>query len=283
MQQLQSDYTPGALKSATTFNNPWRGAAGSASRLSIVSGMSNTPSQDLSSASGSRGRGQVRRMSLVDTSRHGDIRFSAMERLAATLERKGRSAAHLFRKLDTDKSGSLTWMEFVEALRELNCGLTESEELEICQSVDEDKNGTILYNEFVHALGLKAGYDTQNNTYKPSCPDDVQDYSLGLAKDADESVIEKIAKKTFCKSKTIAKVFRSFDKDGNGLLSLDEIKQGLQNIGVNLTEEEMDHLQNMFDPNETGEIYYRDFAFRLGAAPSAGTNFQPIVPEVRLS
>ena len=279
MQQLQYNYTPGAVSSMSPANNPWAGAAGSASRL----GQRTDESQQRTGSAfagddGTPARSRPKRMSLVDTSRHGDVRFSAMERLAATLERKGASAASLFRKLDTDKNGSLTWFEFVEALRELNCGLTETEELEICQTVDEDKNGTIMYNEFVHALGLKGGYSTQNNTYRPSAPEDVGAYGLAPRCAAD-AVLEKIASKTFCKSKTIAKVFRSFDKDGNGMLSMDEVRLGLQNIGVNLDEDELEILGEMFDPNGTGEIYYRDFAFRLGAAPTAGKTFQPIVPE----
>ena len=220
-------------------------------------------------------------MSLVDTSRSGDVRFTAMERLAATLERKGRSAASLFRRLDLDKSGALSWMEFVHALRELNCGLTETEELEICQLVDEDKNGTILYNEFVHALGLKGGYATMNNTYKPSVLDADQAKRLGLGQGAEDSIIDEIAKKVFFKSKTIAKVFRSFDKDGNGLLSIKEIEKGLCDLGVSLEPGDLDKLSEYFDPNGTGSIYYRDFAFRLGSSSSGGdqAGFKPIVPE----
>ncbi len=47
----------------------------------------------------------------------------------------------------------------------------------------------------------------------------------------------------------LKKTFKIFDIDGNGFISADEIKKTMQNLGENLTDEEVHHMIKAADKN----------------------------------
>jgi Ca2+-binding EF-hand superfamily protein len=54
--------------------------------------------------------------------------------------------------------------------------------------------------------------------------------------------------------------FRKFDKNGDGRLTLDELKEGVRNIdGCNITEEDLIKAMNVMDSNQNGFIDYTEF------------------------
>ena len=61
----------------------------------------------------------------------------------------------------------------------------------------------------------------------------------------------------------IRDAFRIFDKDGNGLISANELKQLMANLGEKLTDEELDEMMREADLNGDGHIDYEgeDFTF----------------------
>lgn len=62
-------------------------------------------------------------------------------------------AIDLFRRFDTDISGSLNYAEFFAGMRDLDAPCTELELYALAKAVDKDNNGSIDYNEF--SAGLK--------------------------------------------------------------------------------------------------------------------------------
>ena len=54
----------------------------------------------------------------------------------------------------------------------------------------------------------------------------------------------------------IRDAFRIFDKDGNGLISANELKQLMANLGEKLTDEELDEMMREADLNGDGHIDY---------------------------
>ena len=54
----------------------------------------------------------------------------------------------------------------------------------------------------------------------------------------------------------IRDAFRIFDKDGNGLISANELKHIMANLGEKLTDEELDEMMREADTNGDGQIDY---------------------------
>jgi len=54
--------------------------------------------------------------------------------------------------------------------------------------------------------------------------------------------------------------FRVFDKDGNGYITRDELKQGMEMIGENVTELQLDEMLRVADIDKDGRINYEEFA-----------------------
>lgn len=51
--------------------------------------------------------------------------------------------------------------------------------------------------------------------------------------------------------------FRVFDKDGNGTINADELKLTMKNIGVHLTDEELDLMMKEADEDKNGVIDFQ--------------------------
>lgn len=54
--------------------------------------------------------------------------------------------------------------------------------------------------------------------------------------------------------------FRALDKDGNGVISGEEIKASMESMGVTMTDEEVQAALNEADTNKDGVINYEEFA-----------------------
>jgi Ca2+-binding EF-hand superfamily protein len=53
--------------------------------------------------------------------------------------------------------------------------------------------------------------------------------------------------------------FKVFDSDGNGVISADELRQIMNNLGEKLTEEEVEEMVKEADIDGDGEINYEEF------------------------
>ena len=55
-------------------------------------------------------------------------------------------------------------------------------------------------------------------------------------------------------------MFKSFDKDGSGTITIDELQRGLQKKGAKTTSQEMKELLKSMDVDGSGEVDYEEFA-----------------------
>ncbi|KVH88363.1 hypothetical protein Ccrd_024012 [Cynara cardunculus var. scolymus] len=103
----------------------------------------------------------------------------------------------LFKMLDTDNSGTITFEELKQGLRKVGSNLMESEIKELMDAADTDSSGTIEYGEFLAA-------------------------TLHLNK------IER--------EENLLAAFTFFDKDGSGYITMDELQQACKDFGLRDTQ-----------------------------------------------
>ncbi|KAI4346390.1 hypothetical protein L6164_007288 [Bauhinia variegata] len=99
----------------------------------------------------------------------------------------------LFKMIDTDNSGTITFEELKEGLKKVGSDLMESEIRSLLEAADIDNNGTIEYGEFLAA-------------------------TLHLNK------IER--------EENLVAAFAYFDKDGSGYITIDELQQACKDFGL---------------------------------------------------
>ncbi|KAL5139509.1 Calcium-dependent protein kinase 11 [Glycine soja] len=99
----------------------------------------------------------------------------------------------LFKMIDEDNSGTITFEELKDSLKSVGCDLMESEIKSLMEAADIDNNGTIDYGEFLAA-------------------------TLHLNKmEREENLVA---------------AFAYFDKDGSGYITIEEIQQACKDFGL---------------------------------------------------
>ena len=71
------------------------------------------------------------------------------------------------------------------------------------------------------------------------------------------------------KTKNVRTLFRNFDEDKSGTLSMGEFRRGLQHIGVVLDDERFEELRGIVDEDGSGEVDYQEFALKLARSDDA--------------
>jgi len=129
-----------------------------------------------------------------------------------------------FSLFDKDGDGKITREELEEVMRNLvSAQATQEDIADMIHNMDTDGNGTVEFEEFLeHMLA------TQN---------------LG-EKDHNEELYE---------------AFKIFDKDGNGLISREELGEVMGKLGERLTSEEVEEMINEADIDGDGQIDYKEF------------------------
>ena len=133
----------------------------------------------------------------------------------------------IFDQFDKDKDGMITARELANAMYSMGQMPTDDEVNAMIEEVDLNKDGKIDLDEFI-TLMTKAPADTQTQ----------------------EEVIN---------------AFRVFDKEGNGLISSEELKHIMMTIGDKMTEEEAQEMVTEADIDEDGMINYEEFVTMMMA------------------
>ncbi|KAL2342848.1 hypothetical protein Fmac_004133 [Flemingia macrophylla] len=99
----------------------------------------------------------------------------------------------LFKMIDTDNSGTITFDELKDGLKRVGSELMESEIKDLMDAADIDKSGTIDYGEFIAATVHLNKLEREEN---------------------------------------LVSAFSYFDKDGSGYITIDEIQQACKDFGL---------------------------------------------------
>ena len=126
-----------------------------------------------------------------------------------------------FNMFDKDRDGVITTKELGTVMRALGQNPTNAELADMISQADKDDSGTIDFPEFLAMMApLLRDRSGEENLADP---------------------------------------FRVFDKDGNGVISREELREVMLNLGEKLTEEEVDEMLREADVDGDGQINYEEF------------------------
>lgn len=150
--------------------------------------------------------------------------MAARTTLGARVERLD-EIQRTFALFDRDGDGRITAVELGEVLRTLGQPVTDAELAAMIATVDSDDSGTIEFSEF-HALFLPT--------------DSSLDATMG-----DED---------------LRSAFSDFDRDGNGHISVAELRRALRALGEDVDAEGIEAMVRQADADGDGQVSYEEFA-----------------------
>ncbi|KAI3684970.1 hypothetical protein L6452_34200 [Arctium lappa] len=147
----------------------------------------------------------------------------------------------IFNRFDMDSDGSLTHLELAALLRSLGLKPSGDQIYMLFNHMDSNGNGAVEFDELVKAMS----------------PDMMTEQIL-------------------INQKQLLEVFRSFDRDGNGFITLAELAGSMAKMGQPLTYRELTEMIEEADTDGDGVISFNEFARVM--AKSAAESFGFPVP-----
>ncbi|XP_078439361.1 calcium-dependent protein kinase 1-like [Wolffia australiana] len=124
----------------------------------------------------------------------------------------------MFKSMDTDNNGIITYEELKGGLRNHGTKLSESELQQLMEAADVDGNGTIDYMEFISATMHMSRVQRENNLYTVFQYFD-RDNSGYISKEELEHALKKY---NICDRKAIVEIMAEVDTDHDGRINYDE-------------------------------------------------------------
>ncbi|DBA00828.1 TPA: hypothetical protein N0F65_008471 [Lagenidium giganteum] len=145
-----------------------------------------------------------------------------------------------FKSFDSDGSGIIDFDEFSRAMVKLNFVGVQAEVEALFDRFDQDLNGFISYAEFSEVICGQGSSVALNNRTK------------SLLERVKERILDAGGKNGF---RTLGVILRRMDQNGNGVIEIDEFRDGLLSLGVdNMDEAELEHVFQYFDRDNSGKI-----------------------------
>jgi calcium-dependent protein kinase len=131
----------------------------------------------------------------------------------------------MFKTMDTDNSGTITFEELKEGLQKQGSKLAESEVRQLMQAADVDGNGTIEFNEFITATMHLNKMEKEDHMYVAFQHFDT-DHSGYITMDELEQAM---TKNNMGDADTIKDIIREVDTDNDGRINYDEFVAMMRN------------------------------------------------------
>jgi len=208
---------------------------------------------------------------------------AVLHKLRASLLQSHPQVRDIFRRLDTDHDGVLTFSEFKKALQKFNMMLTDPEIEQVMRHFDHDKNGQVSYNDFCDVvleedyttgmLAKKAGMDT-------SGPSD--DYAARAQRKTMERTetaevrraVHKLGDVLYSKHGFLTKLFKEFKHyTHEPYLSVDQLHQALHGKGQIFEKSDIERAVLFINPDQDlAKVYYVEFFKAIQASYHDFTN-----------
>ncbi|KAL7855860.1 hypothetical protein AOLI_G00194640 [Acnodon oligacanthus] len=138
--------------------------------------------------------------------------------------------AEAFKEFDYDQDGYLNYKDLAECMRTMGYMPTEMELLEIIQQIKMRLGGLMDFDDFCELMGPRMMVETA--------------HMLGL--------------------KELKSSFKQFDTDGDGKITLDEMKEAAKSLlGEKLKKGELEEILKEMDLNGDGTVDFDEFVMML--------------------
>ena len=131
----------------------------------------------------------------------------------------------IFDKYDYNKDGIVNSSELANILKAIDIDASSQEIKEILEEIELEENGEIDFDSFINIINRREKYV-----------------------DTEEEVLN---------------AFKIFDKEGNGLININELKHIMLTVGKNLSEPEINDMLKEADIDGDGYINYEEFVRSL--------------------
>ncbi|XP_062620982.1 calcium-binding protein LPS1-alpha-like [Saccostrea cucullata] len=176
----------------------------------------------------------------------------------------------VFSVFDMDGCGTITAHDLREAMAALGNGITEQEAEELVQKADKDEDGLVNISEFRAAFEMldtrgigKVSISQLPNIIRNIDPtanrSDINNMTKLLNKDGEFGFHEFVTVLTLQMRQAdiedeLQRAFRIFDKDGDGYITVRELRHLMTNLGEKYTEEEVSEMIQIADLNQKGKV-----------------------------
>ncbi|KAE9105204.1 hypothetical protein PF010_g13109 [Phytophthora fragariae] len=145
-----------------------------------------------------------------------------------------------FRTFDRDGSGVLDFDEFARAMLSLNFVGVQAETEALFDRYDADLDGVLSYAEFARAVTRVSGRVSLTGRAR------------SLLECVRESTLEAGGKNGI---RTLGVILRRMDQNGNGMIELEEFRDGIGRLGIiDVEPEELERTFRCFDRDQSGKI-----------------------------
>lgn len=191
-----------------------------------------------------------------------------LDRLQRIVERRAGSAASAAREMretfaDFDKNGngSISKLEFMDAMSALKVDVTRDETAAIFAKYDVNGDGDIDYGEFLRVLGATS----QPSRDERDAPTSGRVDRSSVEKIADRlrRSIEDLLGSGSRTARRIKETFEDIDRNGNGLVDKGEFKEALKILRVEMDRDDVDDIFDYYDTDHNG-LDYSEFIRLLG-------------------
>jgi Ca2+-binding EF-hand superfamily protein len=162
------------------------------------------------------------------------------------------------RHLDHDGSGSITDRELAHGMLTLNVRLSKAEVKAVVAAFDANENGKVDLKELAKALDKYRLNGTVPQSAKQQ-------------RRAAQAALESLAHKLVSQKLSVQTVLKKLDEKKTGTLGPQELRRGLEQLGVSLSDREFSALSLHFDPKSEGCIDYAEFCRTITAAVASIT------------
>ncbi|KAJ9682349.1 hypothetical protein PVL29_018299 [Vitis rotundifolia] len=143
--------------------------------------------------------------------------------------------------------GCITLDELATVIKSLEHSTTKEELQTMMDEIDVDGNGTIEFGEFLNLMARKMKVKYQRSTFRPISL--LLIFLIGKCFLLQESEAEEELKEAF----------KVFDKDQDGYISANELRNVMFNLGEALTDEEAEQMIREADFDGDGKVNYEEF------------------------
>jgi Ca2+-binding EF-hand superfamily protein len=168
---------------------------------------------------------------------------------------------------DTNKNGAIELEQFAVILKSLEVETDDEKIKVIVTKVDKNRDGQVDFDEFVNAM---TSLITQNGeiTAEPEDIDTLRKWKTYPDPDSkhrktrsEDTTKREHYTRRMSRHETdeLKQLFGKFDKNGDGQISVDELKEVMAGLGEKLTDLELQDMMKDADENKDGFIDFSEF------------------------